>query len=121
MTPAMPAQLRGERQVATPARGIDAAALLDHDHVTRLRRLDGRRPQVTRRHRAPVVCLELHRHHAAGDPPIGGEALMPDATPCEPKLVERIRYGAGIESAETRRQYRPYVNDRSVIRRYHCH
>jgi hypothetical protein len=58
-------QLCGPRQVATPTRSLAAASLLDHDDVTRLPRLDRRRPQVTRSHWAPVVGLELHCHHAA--------------------------------------------------------
>jgi len=69
------AQLRGKGQIASPTRGVDAAALLDHDDVALLARLDGRRAKMTRSDRSTIVRLELHGHYAPGNALVGGEAL----------------------------------------------
>ena len=98
------AQLRAERQVASPARRVDAGALLDHDDVARLRRLDGRGPQMPRRRRPAIVFFELHGDDPAGDPAVGRQPLNAGDDTSEAQLVERVRHRAGIETARDARQ-----------------
>ena len=65
MTPATPRSLAPSDEVAAPAGGVDAGALLDDDHVARLRRFDGGRAEMPRRRGPAVVLFQLDGDHAA--------------------------------------------------------
>ena len=100
MTPAMPFRLAAERQLAAPSCRVDAGALFDDDDVARLRCLDGRGAEVTRRDRLSGVAFEPDRNNATRDPPIRGQAMNPRDGAGQAELVQRIGHRARVQPRE---------------------
>src|SRR5262249_52052891 len=94
------AQPGAERQIAAPACGVDARALLYDDHVASSRRFDRRRAQMPRCGRPPIVFLELDGDDGSRDPATGRQPMEARDDSGEAELVERVGDGAGVQASQ---------------------
>jgi hypothetical protein len=94
------AKLGAEREVAAPARSVDACALLHDDHVSRLRRFDRRRTEVPRRRGLAGVAAHLDGNDPPGDPTRRRQPGNAGDGAGQGESIERVGHRAGVEPRE---------------------
>src|SRR5688500_16035108 len=95
-------QLGAEREIAAPARGVNARALFHDNHVAWLRGFDGGGAEMPRSGRLALVAAHFDRDDAPRDPARGRQPLAAGDGARQREPVERVRGSTGGELGELR-------------------